>query len=49
MYEEIVKKMKNKIAFSKEMVVSTPNILARKPEESPLPFCKIGAESEGNN
>jgi hypothetical protein len=29
--------------------VSTPNILARKPEESPLPFCKIGAESEGNN
>jgi hypothetical protein len=29
--------------------VSTPNILARKSEENVLPFCKIGAESEGNN
>jgi hypothetical protein len=26
-----------------------PNILARESEEGPLPFCKIGAESEGNN
>jgi hypothetical protein len=24
-----------------------PNILATKSEEGPLPYCKIGAESEG--
>jgi hypothetical protein len=29
--------------------VLTPNILARKSEEGPLPYCKIGAKSEGNN
>jgi hypothetical protein len=31
------------------MVVSTPNILARKSEGGLLPYCKIGAKSEGNN
>jgi hypothetical protein len=29
--------------------VLTPNILARKLEEGPLPYCKTGAESEGFN
>jgi hypothetical protein len=29
--------------------VSTPNILARKSEGGLLPYCKIGAKSEGNN
>jgi hypothetical protein len=29
--------------------VSTPNILAWKSEEGPMPLCNIGAESEGNN
>jgi hypothetical protein len=29
--------------------VLTPNILASKSGEGPLPYCKIGAESEGNN
>jgi hypothetical protein len=29
--------------------VSTPNILARKAGKGPLPSCKTGAESEGNN
>jgi hypothetical protein len=29
--------------------VSTPNILATKSEGGLLPYCKIGAKSEGNN
>jgi hypothetical protein len=29
--------------------VSTPNILARKSEGGLLPYCKIGAKSEGYN
>jgi hypothetical protein len=29
--------------------VSTPNILTRKSEEGPLPYCRTGVESEGNN
>jgi hypothetical protein len=29
--------------------VSTPNILARKSGLGPLPYCKIGAKSEGYN
>jgi hypothetical protein len=29
--------------------MSTANILARKSEKSPVPYCKTGAESEGNN
>jgi hypothetical protein len=29
--------------------VSTPNILARKSVGGLLPYCKIGAKSEGNN
>jgi hypothetical protein len=41
--------VENKTVFSKEMVVSTPNILARKSQEDPLSYHKIGAESEDNN
>jgi hypothetical protein len=40
--------VKNKIAYYEEIVL-TPNILARKAEEGPLSYCKIGAELEGNN
>jgi hypothetical protein len=29
--------------------VSTPNILAKRSEEGPVPYCKTGAESDGNN
>jgi hypothetical protein len=29
--------------------VSTPNIVDRRSEEGPLPYCKIGAKSEGYN
>jgi hypothetical protein len=29
--------------------VLTPNILARKSQENPLPYCKTGVESEGLN
>jgi hypothetical protein len=35
--------------YYKETTVSTPNILAKESEEGPLPYCKTGAESEGNN
>jgi hypothetical protein len=41
-----VKKVENKIITNSAM--STPNILARKSEEGPLPYCKTGAESDGN-
>jgi hypothetical protein len=29
--------------------MSTPNILAKKSEEVPVPYCKTEAESEDNN
>jgi hypothetical protein len=35
--------------FQRNGEVSTPNILARKSERGLLPYCKIGAKSEGNN
>jgi hypothetical protein len=45
-----VKEVENKIAYYKETVgVLEPNILARKSEEGPLPYCKTRNESESNN
>jgi hypothetical protein len=40
--------MENKTVLQRNSLV-TPNILARKPEEDPLPYCKTEAESEGSN
>jgi hypothetical protein len=41
-----VKKVENKIITNSGM--SIPNILARESEEGPLPYCKTGAQSDGN-
>lgn len=41
-----VKNVYNKTVYYK---LSTPNIMARKLEEDPLPFCKTEAKSEGFN
>jgi hypothetical protein len=35
--------------YYKQTVDCGHNILARKSEEGPLPYCRTGAESEGNN
>jgi hypothetical protein len=48
-YEETAKKVENQIVLKRNTGVSTPNILASKLEEGPLPYCRAGAESEGNN
>jgi hypothetical protein len=37
------------VFFQRNGGVSTPNILARKSEEGPPPYCKTAAESEGYN
>jgi hypothetical protein len=39
-----MRKMKYKIVYYKETMVSTLNILLKKSEDSPLPYCKTGAE-----
>jgi hypothetical protein len=41
------KNMKGKILCYKETIVLMPNILARKLEESSLPYCNTGARWEG--
>jgi hypothetical protein len=47
-HENIAKNVENKTILQRNSGVSTPNILARKSEEGPLPYCRTGAESEGN-
>jgi hypothetical protein len=44
-----VKKMENEMVFHGNSGVCTPNILARKSEEGPLPYIKTGAMLEGNS
>jgi hypothetical protein len=48
-YKVAMKKVENKILYYKETAECTGNILAKKSGEGPLPYCKTGAESEGNN
>jgi hypothetical protein len=38
-----------KMDLTRNWWVSTPNILTRKSEEGPLPYCKTEAELKGNN
>jgi hypothetical protein len=41
--------MKKNCVLRRNSGVSTPSFLAWKSEESPLLYCKIEADSEGNN